>query len=332
MNLGIVILNWNGEELLSRFLPSLIKFTPIKHNIYIIDNGSNDNSIGFVENNYKRIKIIKLDTNYGYAKGYNIGLKKINDEILCLLNNDVEVTENWTDNILKQFDLEPKTAVIQPKLKNYYEKSEFDYAGAAGGYLDKYGYPYCDGRNYKIIEKDLGQYDKIKDIFWACGACFFIRKKIFEDHNGFDEIFWAHMEEIDLCWRIKGLNFSNFCFPDSEVYHLGGGTLQYDNPKKTYLNFRNNLIMILKNESRIKLFYKLPFRFILDLFASIFLLVSKKSINHFISVFKAYFFILLRIPYYFIKKRNVVKRNSLEDKIIIPIKYYLKGKRRYMDL
>ena len=134
MNLGIVILNWNGEELLSRFLPSLIKFTPIKHNIYIIDNGSNDNSIGFVENNYKRIKIIKLDTNHGYAKGYNIGLKKINDEILCLLNNDVEVTENWTDNILKQFDLEPKTAVIQPKLKNYYEKSEFDYAGAAGAH------------------------------------------------------------------------------------------------------------------------------------------------------------------------------------------------------
>ena len=153
MNLGIVILNWNGEELLREFLPSLIKFTPIKHNIYIIDNGSNDNSIGFVENNYKRIKVIKLDTNYGYAKGYNIGLKYINDEILCLLNNDVEVTENWTDNILKQFDLEPNTAVIQPKLKNYYEKSEFDYAGASGGYLDKYGYPYCDGRNYKIIEK-----------------------------------------------------------------------------------------------------------------------------------------------------------------------------------
>ena len=189
MNLGIVILNWNGEELLSRFLPSLIKFTPIKHNIYIIDNGSNDNSIGFVENNYKRIKIIKLDTNYGYAKGYNIGLKNINDEILCLLNNDVEVTENWTENILKQFELEPKTAIIQPKLKNYYEKSEFDYSGAAGGYLDKYGYPYCDGRNYKKIEKDLGQYDKIKDIFWACGACFFVRKKIFVDHNGFDEDF-----------------------------------------------------------------------------------------------------------------------------------------------
>ena len=247
MNLGIVILNWNGEELLSRFLPSLIKFTPIKHNIYIIDNGSNDNSIGFVENNYKRVKVIKLDSNYGYAKGYNIGLKNINDEILCLLNNDVEVTENWTDNILKQFDLEPNTAVIQPKLKNYYEKSKFDYAGAAGGYLDKYGYPYCDGRNYKIIEKDLGQYDKIKDIFWACGACFFVRKKIFEDHNGFDERFWAHMEEIDLCWRIQNSSYRIRYNNKSIVFHANAATLDQNNPKKTYLNFRNKLFMITKN-------------------------------------------------------------------------------------
>lgn len=286
MNLGIVILNWNGEELLSRFLPSLIKFTPIKHNIYIIDNGSNDNSIGFVENNYKRIKIIKLDTNYGYAKGYNIGLKKINDEILCLLNNDVEVTENWIDNILKQFDLEPKTAVIQPKLKNYYEKSEFDYAGAAGGYLDKYAYPYCDGRNYKIIEKDLGQYDKIKDIFWACGACFFVRKKIFEDHNGFDERFWAHMEEIDLCWRIQNSSYRIRYNNKSIVFHANAATLDQNNPKKTYLNFRNKLFMITKN-SQNNLFLLLFEKLFIDLSVSVYLLFDK-GFKHFIAIIKAY--------------------------------------------
>ena len=287
MNLGIVILNWNGEELLKQFLPSLINFTPIKHNIYIIDNGSNDNSIDFVENNYKRIKVIKLDTNYGYAKGYNIGLKNINDEILCLLNNDVEVTENWTENILKQFELEPKTAIIQPKLKNYYEKSEFDYAGAAGGYLDKYGYPYCDGRNYKKIEKDLGQYDKIKDIFWACGACFFVRKKIFEDHNGFDEIFWAHMEEIDLCWRIQNSGYKIRYNNTTEVFHANASTLNQNNARKTFLNYRNKLFMITKN-SQNNLFFLLIEKIFIDALISIFILFSK-GFNHFFAIIKAYF-------------------------------------------
>ena len=287
MNLGIVILNWNGEELLRQFLPSLINFTPIKHNIYMIDNASNDNSIGFVENNYKRIKVIKLDANYGYAKGYNIGLKNINDEILCLLNNDVEVTENWTENILKQFELEPKTAIIQPKLKNYYEKSEFDYAGAAGGFLDKYGYPYCDGRNYKKIEKDLGQYDKIKDIFWACGACFFVRKKIFEDHNGFDEIFWAHMEEIDLCWRIQNSSYKIRYNNTSEVFHANASTLNQNNPRKTFLNYRNKLFMITKN-SQNNLFFLLIEKIFIDALISIFILFSK-GFNHFFAIIKAYF-------------------------------------------
>ena len=205
---------------------------------------------------------------------------------MCLLNNDVEVTENWIDNILKQFDLEPKTAVIQPKLKNYYEKSEFDYAGAAGGFLDKYGYPYCDGRNYKKIEKDLGQYNRIKNIFWACGACFFVRKKIFEDHNGFDEIFWAHMEEIDLCWRIQNSNFKIRYNNKTEVFHANAATLNQNNPKKTYLNFRNKLFMITKN-SQNNLFLLLFEKLFIDLIVSVYLLFDK-GYKHSLAIIKAY--------------------------------------------
>ena len=314
MNLGIVILNWNGEKLLRQFLPPLIKFTPTKHNIYIIDNGSHDNSIDFVENKYKRIKIIKLDTNYGYAKGYNIGLKNINDEILCLLNNDVEVTENWTDNILKQFDLEPKTAVIQPKLKNYYEKSEFDYAGAAGGYLDKYGYPYCDGRIYKKIEKDLKQYDKIKDIFWACGACFFIRKKIFENHNGFDESFWAHMEEIDLCWRIQNSKYKIRYNHKTEVFHVNAATLNQNNPKKTYLNFRNQLFMITKNSQNI-LFLLLLEKLLIDAIISVYLIFDK-GYKHSLAIIRAYvsFYKHINLLLEFRKKnKRVVKHYQIRS-------------------
>ncbi|MAU31074.1 MAG: dTDP-Rha--alpha-D-GlcNAc-pyrophosphate polyprenol alpha-3-L-rhamnosyltransferase [Flavobacteriaceae bacterium] len=314
MNLGIVILNWNGEKLLRQFLPPLIKFTPTKHNIYIIDNGSHDNSIDFVENKYKRIKIIKLDTNYGYAKGYNIGLKNINDEILCLLNNDVEVTENWTDNILKQFDLEPKTAVIQPKLKNYYEKSEFDYAGAAGGYLDKYGYPYCDGRIYKKIEKDLKQYDKIKDIFWACGACFFIRKKIFENHNGFDESFWAHMEEIDLCWRIQNSKYKIRYNHKTEVFHVNAATLNQNNPKKTYLNFRNQLFMITKNSQNI-LFLLLLEKLLIDAIISVYLIFDK-GYKHSLAIIRAYvsFYKHINLLLEFRKKnKGVVKHYQIRS-------------------
>tara|TARA_Y100000991_G_scaffold215425_1_gene205813 strand:- start:347 stop:1321 length:975 start_codon:yes stop_codon:yes gene_type:complete len=286
MSLGIVILNWNGKKLLKQFLPPLIKYTSNEHNIYVIDNGSNDNSIDFIKNNFKRIKTIKLDRNYGYAKGYNIGLKSVNEDILCLLNNDVEVTENWTDDILQQFDLEPKTAVIQPKMKNYYKRTEFDYAGAAGGFLDKYGYPYCKGRIYKNIEKDNNQYDNISNIFWACGACFFIRKNIFEIHNGFDEKFWAHMEEIDLCWRIQNSKYDIKLNHNAEVFHANAATLNQNNPKKTYLNFRNKLFMITKN-SRNNLFFLLLEKFIIDLIVSIYLLFNK-GFNHFTAIIKAY--------------------------------------------
>ena len=285
MNLGIVILNWNGIKLLEKFIPPLLKYTPEQHKIYVIDNGSTDDSIEFIKK-HKRIKIIKLDCNYGFAKGYNLGLRDVKEDILCLLNNDVEVTKNWTKSILKQFKEEADTAVIQPKLKNYFNKYEFDYAGAAGGFLDKYGYPYCNGRIYNKIEKDFNQYDKLSDIFWACGACFFIRKNIFESHNGFDENFWAHMEEIDLCWRIQNSKFKIRFNHNSEVFHANAASLKQNNPKKTYLNFRNQLFMITKN-SKNNLFFLLIEKFIIDVIVSIYLLFDK-GFNHFIAIIKAY--------------------------------------------
>ena len=285
MNLGIVILNWNGIKLLEKFIPPLLKYTPEQHKIYVIDNGSTDDSIEFIKK-HKRIKIIKLDCNYGFAKGYNLGLRDVKEDILCLLNNDVEVTKNWTKSVLKQFKEETDTAVIQPKLKNYFNKYEFDYAGAAGGFLDKYGYPYCNGRIYNKIEKDFNQYDKLSDIFWACGACFFIRKNIFESHNGFDENFWAHMEEIDLCWRIQNSKFKIRFNHNSEVFHANAASLKQTNPKKTYLNFRNQLFMITKN-SKNNLFFLLIEKFIIDAIVSIYLLFDK-GFNHFIAIIKAY--------------------------------------------
>ena len=320
MKLGIVILNWNGTELLKKFLPPLLNHTPKEHNIYIIDNGSNDNSINFINENFNEINIIKLEKNYGFAKGYNLGLKEVNDDILCLLNNDVQVTKGWTKNILKQFENEPKTMVIQPKMMNYKQKGYFDYAGAAGGFLDKYGYPYCNGRIGNKVEKDYLQYDKNTDIFWACGACFFIRNKTFKKMNGFDNLFWAHMEEIDLCWRIQNSGGLIKYNCNSLVYHLNAGTLNHNNVKKTYLNFRNKLFMLTKN-SQNNLFFLLLQKSFYDLVISYYILFSK-GIKHFFAIFRAYFSFYKHINLLIEFRRNN-KRKIKHYKISsIMLKYY----------
>lgn len=287
MKLAIAILNWNGLELLKRFLPSLCKYTSEKYQIYIIDNCSEDDSVNFIKKNFERIKVIKLDKNYGYAKGYNIGLKNINAEIICLLNNDVEVSKNWTEPIIQQFKKEKNTAVIQPKLKNQEDKRYFDYAGAAGGFLDKYGYPYCNGRIYNVVDTDENQYEKIYDIFWASGACFFMRKKYFEAAGKFDEKFWAHMEEIDLCWRLKNMGFDIKYNYKSTVYHVNAATLKKENYRKTYYNFRNQLYMLTKNSCD-NLFLILFEKFFVDLLISLFILFTR-GLKHFIAIIVAYF-------------------------------------------
>ena len=324
MSLGVVILNWNGENLIKKFLPSVIKYTPIIHNIYLIDNGSNDDSVEFIRSNFNRVKIIKLDKNYGFAKGYNIGLKNIDDDILCLLNNDVEVSENWTEEILKQFAAEPNTAVIQPKLKDYYNKSNFDYAGAAGGFLDKYGYPYCNGRIYNNVEVDKNQYDKTREIFWACGACFFIRNNIFKKFGGFDDVYWAHFEEIDLCWRLQNHGFKIRFNAKSIVYHANGGTLNHNNPNKTYLNHRNMLFTITKN-SKNNLFFLLIEKFFIDLIIAVYTLFNK-GIMHFVAIIKAYLSFYKHINL-LIKFRKNNKREIKHYKIRSIICEYLFYKR-----
>ena len=324
MSLGVVILNWNGENLIKKFLPSVIKYTPVIHNIYLIDNGSNDDSVEFIRSNFNRVKIIKLDKNYGFAKGYNIGVKNIDDDILCLLNNDVEVSENWTEEILKQFASEPNTAVIQPKLKDYYNKSNFDYAGAAGGFLDKYGYPYCNGRIYDNVEIDKNQYDETSEIFWACGACFFIRNNIFKKFGGFDDVYWAHFEEIDLCWRLQNHGFKIRFNAKSTVYHANGGTLNHNNPNKTYLNYRNMLFTITKN-SKNNLFFLLIEKFFTDIIIAVYILFNK-GIMHFIAIIKAYLSFYKHINL-LIKFRKNNKREIKHYKIRSIICEYLFYKR-----
>lgn len=324
MSLGVVILNWNGENLIKKFLPSVIKHTPNIHNIYLIDNGSNDDSVEFIRSNFNRVKIIKLDKNYGFAKGYNIGLKNIDDDILCLLNNDVEVSENWTEEILKQFAAEPNTAVIQPKLKDYYNKSNFDYAGAAGGFLDKYGYPYCNGRIYDNVEIDKNQYDETSEIFWACGACFFIRNNIFKKFGGFDDVYWAHFEEIDLCWRLQNHGFKIRFNAKSIVYHANGATLNHNNPNKTYLNYRNMLFTITKN-SKNNLFFLLIEKFFIDLIIAVYTLFNK-GIMHFVAIIKAYLSFYKHINL-LIKFRKNNKREIKHYKIRSIICEYLFYKR-----
>ena len=248
MKIAIVILNWNGVKLLEEFLPSVVNFSE-DNPIYIIDNNSDDLSVDFIKKNHPNINIIINNENYGYAKGYNEGLKKVDEEVYCLLNNDVQVTKGWLNPIIKEFESDNSLAVVQPKVLDYKNKNKFEYAGAAGGFIDYYGYPYCRGRIFDSVELDNGQYDQNIDIFWASGACFFIKKEVFNNLKGFDENFYCHMEEIDLCWRITNFNSElkkRFVYK-SVVYHLGGGSLAYNDSKKLFYNIRNHYYMVTKN-------------------------------------------------------------------------------------
>ena len=244
-SIAIAILNWNGKKLLERFLKDVEENSP-GANVYLIDNASTDDSVGYVQKNHPTVKIILLDDNYGYAGGYNKGLLSIEEDIICLLNNDVLVKPGWLPPILDHFENHPLTAVAQPHIMDLNQPRKFEYAGAAGGFIDRLGYPYCRGRIFSHLEEDIGQYDKNEKIFWASGACFFVRKKFFQSLGGFDEDFFAHMEEIDFCWRAFNQNLNVYSLYKTKVFHLGGGTLKRS-PQKTYLNFRNSLYLLLKN-------------------------------------------------------------------------------------
>lgn len=329
MKIAIVILNWNGKELLEQFLPSIIEHSA-SANIYVADNASTDESLNIINNNFSSVKIIKNKTNLGFAGGYNNALKEVNEEIICLLNSDVEVTRNWLTPIIEQFKTEDNTAVIQPKILDFKDKAKFEYAGAAGGYIDKYGFPYCRGRIFNIIEKDTNQYSKKQDIFWASGACFFIRNSVFKKLDGFDKSFFAHMEEIDLCWRVKNHGFNISYNGNSLVYHVGGATLKNTNPKKTFLNFRNSLLMLVKNAQK-PIFSLILVRLCLDGIAGILFLLKLKPLHCF-AIIKAHFSFYSKLTFT-LKQRKSLNQNIKHYKTTsIVWSYYINRKTTFNKL
>ena len=335
--IAIVILSWNGGKLFDTFLPSVIKNSTSENiEIIIADNGSTDNSLKQLRQNYPSLKIIELKTNFGFAEGYNQALKQVDAEYLVLLNSDVQVTENWIEPCIQQFEADEKLAAVQPKILSYNHPEYFEYAGAAGGFTDKFGYPFCRGRILNRIEKDEEQYNKPTNIFWASGACMFVRTNAFKIAGGFDCDFWAHMEEIDLCWRLKSQGFTIKYEPKSVVFHLGGGTLSYESPKKIYLNFRNNLFMLFKNLPKHQ-FKRIFFtRMVLDGVAAAKFLIGF-NFREFWAVVKAHF------SFYKNLGKLISKRKETQKKVVvrehheiysksIMWKFFIQKKRKFSDL
>lgn len=287
MKTSVVILNWNGAEMLRRFLPSVIAYSQGEGvEICVADNASSDNSCEVIEREFPEVRLIRLSENYGFAEGYNRALQQIDAEYVVLLNSDVEVTSGWLESMTDYLDKHPQVAACQPKLLSFQEKSCFEYAGAAGGFIDKYGYPFCRGRIFDVIESDHGQYEDIIPVFWATGAALLIRLQVYREVGGLDGRFFAHMEEIDLCWRLRSRGYGIVCLPFSRVYHVGGATLKKENPRKTLLNFRNNLIMLYKNLPENELYRVMRVRLFLDYLAA-FVFLLKGDKNNSLAVLRA---------------------------------------------
>ncbi len=316
MKIAIVILNWNGEVLLERYLPSVIQYSG-DADIYMADNASTDDSVDFVKSNFPQIQIIQNSVNGGFAKGYNDALRSVDADIFCLLNSDVEVTENWVEPIKEAFNTIKDAAIIQPKILDLLHKEYFEYAGAAGGFIDQLGYPFCRGRIFQELEKDTGQYDDIKEIFWATGACMFIKSEVYRSLGGFDEDYFAHQEEVDLCWRAKNDGYKVYYIGASKVYHLGGSTLSNMNPKKTYLNFRNSLFSITKNLPRRKALLIIFLRLLLDAVAGIRFIFQFKF-RHCFAIIKAHlnFYTKFGRMYKKREKHNFIKKYYITRSIV----------------
>ncbi len=266
-NVAVVILNWNGRGMLERFLPSVLEHSRTEEmdvSVIVADNGSSDDSVAFMQERYPQVRLILLDKNYGFAEGYNRALSQVEADYYVLLNSDVECTPNWIQPVVEMMERDPQVAIAQPKLLMYDQKDTFEYAGGAGGFIDQYGYPFCRGRIFSTLEKDHGQYDDECNIFWATGAAMFVRAEVFHQFGGLDGDFFAHMEEIDFCWRVKNNGYNVRYCPRSVVYHVGGGTLPKSSPFKTRLNFRNNLSMLYKNLPSSRLKHVIRLRLILD--------------------------------------------------------------------
>ncbi|MBN8650861.1 MAG: glycosyltransferase family 2 protein [Cytophagales bacterium] len=329
---AVVILNYNGKHFLQQFLPGVIAHSGTAK-IIVADNASTDDSVSFLKANFSNhVEIILLDSNRGYCGGYNAALKQVEATYYVLLNSDVEVTPGWIDPVINLFRQDQSIAAAQPKILSYQTRNEFEYAGAGGGFIDSLGYPFCRGRIFNSFEKDNGQYNDTRQIFWATGACLFIRASVFHQHNGFDEDFFAHMEEIDLCWRIQQTGMKIFYTGSSHVYHVGGGTLAKSNPRKTYFNFRNGLSLLVKNLPTTQLFWKIPLRLLLDWVAAAKFLITGSTADAW-AVAKAHGSFIKNLGRDY-SKRSLPNQTPIGTihKGMLLIEYYLKGKRKFSDL
>ncbi len=329
---AIITLNWNGREFLRKFLPFVIENSQNDAEIIIADNASIDSSIEFLEQNYPEIRIIQNLTNGGFAKGYNDALSQVDAEYYILLNSDIEVTPNWIRPIIKLMDSDRRIAACQPKILSYYQQDHFEYAGAAGGFIDRFGYPFCRGRLFQTLEQDFGQYDHASEIFWASGACMFVRAELYHRFGGFDNDFFAHMEEIDFCWRLKNAGYKIMCCPESVVYHVGGGTLPKKSSLKTYLNFRNNLILIFKNIPSEQIFKVFFIRWLFDWVAA-FKFLFDGSISDFLAVIRAHLSFFRTIASQ-IRKRRRISQSAVSGifKRNLVVEYFIRKHKRFTDL
>lgn len=329
---AVVILNWNGKAYLQRFLPGVIGSSYPNLSVIVGDNASTDGSATFVKESFPGVLVIENDTNLGFAGGYNSVLKKVVADYYILLNSDVEVPTGWIEPVIEMMETDHAIAAAQPKLKDFNKRNSFEYAGAAGGFMDLYGYPFCRGRIFNTFEEDKGQYNVPSEVFWASGAALFIKRKYWEEAGGFDSEFFAHMEEIDLCWRLKNMGYKIAYCPSSEVYHIGGGTLQVENPYKTFLNYRNNLVMLLKNLPPRKRFPILFIRFWLD-FISLLKFLLEGKFSHAKAINKAHtaFFRNLRAN----RAKITVIRNFNDNGLIkkcIVWQYFIRKKRTFKEI
>tara|TARA_R100001369_G_scaffold22674_1_gene41288 strand:- start:45024 stop:46022 length:999 start_codon:yes stop_codon:yes gene_type:complete len=329
-SIAVVILNWNGTELLKQFLPSVVQFSS-EATAYVADNASTDASVDYVKTNFPSVKIIQNITNGGYAKGYNDALAHLSEDIFILLNSDVLVTPNWLQPIANIFEENQMVAAVQPKILDHKKPEYFEYAGAAGGFIDKFAYPFCRGRIFDNLEKDHGQYDDEIEIFWASGACLAVRREIYNKVGKLDEDYFSHQEEIDLCWRLHNYGYKVFYTPRSVVYHVGGATLANINPKKTYYNFRNSLFNIIKNVPSNHLFVVLFIRMILDGIAALKFLIELKF-KHFSAVFKAHISFYAHLNIILKKRKKLPKKENYYSKISVVCRNYGLGQKKFSDL
>ena len=336
-NIAIVILNWNGRKMLEQFLPSVVNYSRDDATVVVADNGSTDESLVFLAKHFPEVQTFPLGENYGFAEGYNRALQQVEADYFVLLNSDVEVTHHWLEPLVEYMDAHEEVAACQPKLLSWTDKDKFEYAGASGGFLDRYGYPFCRGRIFDKIEEDDGQYDYAAEIHWATGACLMIRSRDYWQVGGLDGRFFAHQEEIDLCWRLRIMGRKIVCLPDSVVYHLGGGTLPKGNPQKTFLNFRNNLTMLYKCLPDNELRTVMHRRWWLDYLAAWQTLILGGNFGDFKAIFHARRAFKKWLPD-FQKDRELIRQSRVPSAIpeqksfSLLWQYYIKGKRRFEQL